>query len=456
MGVSGRTAHEASRVCRSLTNVAAVAVGLLRRFDASPVDSERSRWNDVHELLANDGDGPVAVLARPPRPAPERVDAGRGPGHARAILATIGTLGVAAALEAAVYGHGGHAALSDIPGRFFAWNVHPSLLPYRGSPIEYPVVIGYVAWMTGWFGQTVSSFFIANAALSAVLAIVMTLMLMERGGQRIWRWAFAVPLALYAFHNWDLVAMVPAMAGLIAFDRGRNHASGMLLALGASAKVFPGLFLPPLAVVRWRAGDRRGALALVGAFGITTVVLNGPVAWWSWSAWTYPLSFQGGRAATWGSLWYWLLRTPGAHALVGGNLHEVANVLAFIALVGALVLISVLAVRRRLDAMAIGAAVVGAFLLSNKVYSPNYDLWLVPFFVVLPIPRRVWLAFAASALGVFVLVYGHFHIGWSRGVVEALLPPFVVVRAVTIVAVVVTALLVSASSRPFVTCRARR
>ena len=103
-------------------------------------------------------------------------------------------------------------------------------------------------------------------------------------------------------------------------------------------------------------------------------------------------------------------------------------------------MISVLAVRRRLDAIAVGAAVVGVFLLSNKVYSPNYDLWIVPFFVLLPIPRRVWIAFSASAPGVFVLVYGHFHIGWSSGVVEALLPPLVAVRAITIIVVIVIAL----------------
>ncbi len=363
-----------------------------------------------------------------------------------ALLATFGTLVVAALLEAAVYAPGGHTALSDIPGRFIAWNVHPSLLPYRGRPIEYPVVIGYLEWLTGWLGRSAGSFFVANGVISAVLALLITAMLRERGGDRIWRWALGIPLALYAFHNWDLVAMAPAVAGLIAFDRGKDRASGVLFAVGASAKVFPGLFLPPLAVLRWRAGDHRGTLRFVGAFVLTTAVLNGPVAIWNWASWIYPVSFQGGRSATWGSLWHSLLATPFVSPLIGSHTDGVTDVLAATALAGGLVLISVFAVRRHLGAMAVGAAVVGVFLLSNKVYSPNYDLWIVPFFVVLPIARRVWVGFAASTLAIFVLVYGHFHIGWSTGVVDALLPPLVLIRAVTIVAVVLTALKVGAIS----------
>lgn len=356
-----------------------------------------------------------------------------------ALLATVATLCVAAALEIAVYGQGGHDALSDIPGRFFAWHLHRADWPYLGRPIEYPVVVGYIAWVTTWFGRTASRFFIATGVLSAGLALVMTVVLRVRGGHRIWRWAAGLPLALYAFHNWDLVAMVPAVVGLLAFEQGRDRSSGALLAVGASAKVFPGVFLPPLALVRWCSGDRRGAARLVGAFLVTTVILNGPVVWRDWNAWTYPARFQGGRSATWGTLWFWLMRTPGVDALVRGNMKSVSDVLSVAALLGALVVLSVLAVRRHLDAVAIGGAMLGAFLLANKVYSPNYDLWIVPFFVLLPIARRVWIGFCATDLGIFVLVYGYLHGQWSVGVVEALLPALVILRALTIIAVILTA-----------------
>lgn len=357
-----------------------------------------------------------------------------------ALLATAGTLAVAASLEIAVLVLGGHHALSDIPGRFVAWRVRPAWLPFEGVPIEYPVVVGYVSWVASWFGRRSSTYFLANGVLSAGMALTMTAILRARGGLRLWRWMVAPPLAFYAFHNWDLIAMVPAIAGLLAFDKKNDTAAGGLLALGASVKVFPGLALPPLAVLRWHRGDRRGAARLVGAFVIVTAVLNGPIAWRNWHAWVFPMSFQGGRSATWGSVWSWGFRAPGVQSLVSGHVEVSTDVLSVGVLIGALILISVLGVRRDLNAVAIGAAVVGAFMLSNKIYSPNYDLWIVPFFVLLPVSRRVWLGFAASATGVFVLVYGHFHGGWSSGVVETLLPPLIVLRAVSILVVIVNAL----------------
>ncbi len=347
---------------------------------------------------------------------------------------------LAAVLEIAVKTFGGPHALSDIPGRYAAWRVRPSWLPFEGAPIEYPVVVGYVSWVAAWFGHRSSTFVVSNDVLSAGMALTMTVLLRSRGGLRLWRWMLAPPLVLYAFHNWDLVAMVPAIAGLLAFDKGKDRTAGGLLALGTWVKVFPGLALVPLAALRWRRGDRRGAGRLVGAFVLVSAVLNVPVAWRDWDAWVFPVSFQGGRSASWGSVWSWVFKAPGAPALLTDHAMVITDVLSAGALIGALVLVSVLAVRRNLSAVAIGAAVVGAFMLSNKIYSPNYDLWLVPFFVLLPVSRRVWLGFAASATAVFVLVYGHFHVGWSIGVVEALLPPLIILRALSILAVIATAL----------------
>ena len=104
-----------------------------------------------------------------------------------------------------------------------------------------------------------------------------------------------------------------------------------------------------------------------------------------------------------------------------------------------LAVICVLAVRRRLDAAAIAAAVIGLFLLTNKVYSPNYDLWLVPFFVLLAVPTPRWTAFWVADLAIYTLVFGHFHHLWGVAVVDAVLPVLVLVRAGAIVALMLLA-----------------
>jgi hypothetical protein len=137
-------------------------------------------------------------------------------------------------------------------------------------------------------------------------------------------------------------------------------------------------------------------------------------------------------------VWFWLFRLP-PHFV---DVYAVgpANVLAALALLAALVVISVLAVRRNLDPIAIGAATIGAFLLANKVYSPNYDIWLVPFFVLLPLTRRHWLAYCVGSTGVYVLVYGYFRDFWGVHTVEHWLWPLVLLRAGAILLLIVVAL----------------
>ena len=75
-------------------------------------------------------------------------------------------------------------------------------------------------------------------------------------------------------------------------------------------------------------------------------------------------------------------------------------------------------------------------MLSNKVYSPTYDLWLVPGFVLLPFLPRWWLAFCAVDIGVFVTVYGFFHGFVPMTEVGAILPVLVLLRTVILLRVI--------------------
>ena len=119
---------------------------------------------------------------------------------------------------------------------------------------------------------------------------------------------------------------------------------------------------------------------------------------------------------------------------------KVANAIAFALLALGLITISIIGVRRRLGSAAIGAAVVAVFMLSNKVYSPNYDVWLVPFFVFVPFARRQWIAFCAADLAMYIVVFGRFH-GWvDPSLTGDLVPVIVVIRAVVIGSMIVTAL----------------
>jgi hypothetical protein len=65
--------------------------------------------------------------------------------------------------------------------------------------------------------------------------------------------------------------------------------------------------------------------------------------------------------------------------------------------------------RARLSPVAACALATIAFIVANKVYSPQYDLWLVPFLVMLPVRSKLVAHFYVSSMLVFVLSFGVSH-----------------------------------------------
>jgi uncharacterized membrane protein len=279
---------------------------------------------------------------------------------------------------------------------------------------------------------------VTTALVSVGLCVVITVVLERRCGARAWRWAIGTPVLLFAFQNWDVFAIAAMLVGVLAFERHRDRAAGIALAIGAAIKLFPIFLLPPLIAQRWALGDRRGARRLAMASTVTCVALNAPFALGNPSGWWWPVAFQGRRDPTWGSAWFWVSRLVGI-STVGPSAAHLANVVSFAALAGGLVWLTAMTVRRDLTPMAIAAAGVAIFLLANKVYSPTYDVWLVAFFVMLPLSRRLWLAFCAVDLGIYGMVYGYFHGVNTLSLVEAVLPFLVLARVVILLRMITVA-----------------
>lgn len=355
-----------------------------------------------------------------------------GPGARWLVLATCGTLVLALGLQLAFYGHGGASSLSDLPHLFLKRGIRPGFLPYIDRPLEYPVGSGLLLYVATLIAPTALGVLLVTAAGSAALCLSITEMLYRRVGPRAWRWALALPVVLYAFQNWDVFAIAAMVFGLLAFERRRDGPAGVALGLGAAVKLFPAFVLVPLIGVRLAHGDRRGAARLAGAGALTFAVLNIPILLANPHGWWWPYAFQSHRQATWGTLWFYAFRILGApvHGPAGA---QIANAAALVALAAGLAWLGVVTVRRHLPAFGAAAAAVAIFIITGKVYSPTYDLWLVVFFVLLPIGRRLWLSFAAVDLAVFVLVYGYFHGLASSEAVRVVLPVLVVARSVVLV-----------------------
>jgi uncharacterized membrane protein len=268
-----------------------------------------------------------------------------------------------------------------------------------------------------------------TGAAAAGLCVMLTVAFERRFGARAWRWAIGAPVFLYAFQNWDVFAVAAMVAAIWAYERRRDRLSGSMIAVGAAVKLFPAVLLPPFVALRWARGDRRGALRITAWAAGVFAALNLPIlvahpsGWW----WTY--AFQSRRQATWGTAWFYVFRVfdlP-VNGLEGARF---ANAVALLALGAGMTWLTVRARRASVGPEALAAAAVAIFLVSNKVYSPTYDLWLVPFFVLLPLSRRMWVAFCATDLTVFITVYGYFHGFGSISEVRVVLPVVVLARTV--------------------------
>jgi uncharacterized membrane protein len=289
---------------------------------------------------------------------------------------------------------------SDFIPLYEAEELDEGRIPYFEAANEYPVGTGLFMWIASWPVNDGESFFAVNAVLLAILGLLTAWLLYGVVERRALFFAAAPTLAFYAFLNWDLLAVALMTAGLVAFLRRRDVASGIALGLGVAAKVFPGLVLPPLVVDRVRERSWRGAALLVGSAAVVWLALNLPVAIATPSGWSWTFRFNAERPTHWATLWFVGCRVlPGFCRSV-----PLVNVASLVLFLGGVV--GVWHLKSRFEpgfpSWTLGFPILLVFLLMNKVYSPQYSLWLLPWFALVLPDLRAFLAFEAADAFVFV------------------------------------------------------
>jgi uncharacterized membrane protein len=132
---------------------------------------------------------------------------------------------------------------------------------------------------------------------------------------------------------------------------------------------------------------RRGPaewLRITGVFAGTALIVNGPFMLLNWAGWYHFISFNSQRDPNVDSIWGVL--SAAAPQLTAAQINATSLVLF------AAGYLFVLWRFRHESAVRLCFLAVLLFLLFNKVFSPQYTLWLLPFFVLLPM-RRKWVLF---------------------------------------------------------------
>jgi uncharacterized membrane protein len=334
-----------------------------------------------------------------------------------------------------------HECYNDAVPLYGGHGLDKGQIPYLDSPVEYPVLTGGLMALAAVLGRgydhlaqsvgvlphmpPVQSYYVVTCLLLSVCALVTTRAVLGTAGRRPWDTAMiglAPLLFVHAFTNWDLLAVMLTALAMWAWARKRPVVAGVLIGLGVAAKLYPLFLLGALFVLCLRAGRLRPwVLAALGAV-VAWAAVDVPIAVLAPANWGRFYTLSGTRPANPETLWNLALYLSGNRILDGplsaGQTPTILN--ASVALV---LLLSVAAVvwltlaaplRPRVPQLAF--LLVAAFLLVNKVWSPQYSLWLLPL-AVLARPRwRSLLLWQVTEVLVWALTMLYYLGSGNKGV----------------------------------------
>jgi hypothetical protein len=272
-------------------------------------------------------------------------------------------------------------------------------LPYLQARNEYPVLSALAMWAAAVPANSFSSFFNWTAVLLTVCALVTAGALHRLVGIRALLFALSPSLALFGFVNWDLLAVTLATTATLAFLRGQNLGAGGLLGLGTAAKLYPALLVPTFAASGLRRNGAREALRVgVGAL-LAWAAVNLPFALGAPGRWFEFYRFSSDRPADWDSVWFAL-----EHHLGFRWSMPWLNVVSGVVFALGVVVVWGAVSRRRpgFPPWTFGFPLLVVFLLASKVFSPQFGLWLLPWFALTLPDLRLFAAFELAQIAVFV------------------------------------------------------
>ncbi|MDN6680470.1 MAG: glycosyltransferase 87 family protein [Yaniella sp.] len=294
--------------------------------------------------------------------------------------------------------------------------------PFRfDSGFEYPILIAVVASILAWLAHAISAgaeslgldvganvvFYDLNFLAVVALWMLVTVVVAKLASIRYWDAAMVAvaPGIIFAgFINWDMWAVAFMVTAMWAFAKHRYVLAGVLIGLGAAVKLFPLFLLGAIIVLAIRSGRYYPLVITAAGAVIAWLTVNLPLMVFNPDAWAVFYEYSSTREPGWSSIWHAYTTATGADIsgdqLSGWAFWSFVAACAVIAVVG-------LTTRRRPRLAQLMFLIVAAFILVNKVYSPQFVLWLIPL-IVLALPGwRDFLIFSAAELLHFWAIWGY-------------------------------------------------
>ena len=316
--------------------------------------------------------------------------------------------------------------LTDIQALWVGRGIDEHRFPYvdgrldvsQGEPgqlldgaIEYPVLTGVFMWFTALPAGNSGQYLALTAFFLLPIALLIAWQLVALVGWRALVYAAAPAVVFYSVYNWDLLAVAWVLGAVLAWRRGRFDWAAVFLGLGAATKIYPGFFLLPLLIERLVAGDRRGAAKVAGLGAGTWLAVNLPFALANWDGWWATYAFQAGRVPdlSTNSIYFWGFPEWSIEAV-----DAFSGTVIAVSWLAALVAGHVLRHRHGgYPWIQVSAAMLFSFLAFNKVYSPQYALWVLPFLALIAVRWGWWVVYWCIDAILFIGLFRWYHDGNS-------------------------------------------
>lgn len=273
--------------------------------------------------------------------------------------------------------------------------------PYLDFDFEYPLLIGIVVKVLAMLSDSYKTFLGLNIFLALISGIGSTILLYKMNGAEDKKlmstltifWVFAPSMLMYSVYNWDLYGIFFMLLSIRLFLKHRFTLSSVSLAIGTCTKLLPIIILPIYLMKTERLTEKVKIIVIVGA---TWLFVNLPFIVINFKGWLHPYTWQiVSRPPNPDNLWGFLINEFGGGYIDFYTVHNPAfseslNIILFIALLASY--LAIIYFKRRESVTRLGFYGFIIFLLFSKIYSPQYNLWILPFiFFIEPSPTIFYL-----------------------------------------------------------------
>lgn len=350
----------------------------------------------------------------------------------------------------------------DVMGYYqYAGKMDLGQLPYRDFSAEYPpgaLATFYLPYLVSDNLQEYNTAFTFEMLLFDLIGLLLALGIGRKAGISPWSCLIGYTLAMVAIgsimvQRFDMVPAAITLGAVYAFSRGNYKIAWAILAIGTLTKLFPVLLAPLFLIYQWRRAGLRSVILSVVTFAVVALLIAAPLMVLDSQGFISSFAIQGRRALQLESTYSSLLLLGNSLGLVsaypiqGSISFDIASPLAeplarysFVFMVLSLLAVYGLYYRncRKLakqaappDAPALADLLNYSFtalvvlLVTSKVFSPQFLVWLYPLFPLVSGRFRstLWVIFLAAACLTWYLYPLHYYdlIDTQQSAVDALI-----------------------------------